>query len=72
VLTHYNDFVPEVKLHTVAAAQAAGVRFFGATNFVECSTCHDPHVDYFTAPDYTPFLITPNTGSNLCLACHIK
>lgn len=60
------------KLSPVATAQAAGVRFFGATNYVECSTCHDPHVDYSVATEYTPFLITPNDGSNLCLACHIK
>ncbi|MCK4509915.1 MAG: cytochrome c3 family protein [Desulfuromonadales bacterium] len=49
-----------------------GVRFFGATNRVECSSCHDPHVDYVTDTDYTPFLIRPNTGSDLCLACHNK
>jgi predicted CXXCH cytochrome family protein len=49
-----------------------GVRFFGSTNRVECSSCHDPHVDYTTAPAYAPFLIRPNNGSNLCLACHNK
>lgn len=53
-----------------------GVRLFGTDNRVECSTCHDPHVDYesgINAPkDYTPFLIRPNDGSQLCLACHNK
>ena len=49
-----------------------GVRFFGATNRVECSSCHDPHVDYVTDTDYMPFLIRPNTGSDLCLACHVQ
>lgn len=49
-----------------------GVRFFGSNARVECSSCHDPHVDYFTDADYTPFLIRPNTGSDLCLSCHIK
>lgn len=53
-----------------------GVRFFGATNRVECSTCHDPHVDYISGvnnpKNYTPFLIRPNSGSDLCLACHNK
>lgn len=54
---------------------------------VECSSCHDPHVAYDTYfetwygplpggmtadANYAPFLITPNTGSALCLACHIK
>ena len=62
------------KLRTVGQAQTAGVRFFGAGNYVECSTCHDPHVDYSASgdPAYTPFLITPNSSSALCLACHIK
>lgn len=62
----------EFKIDT--AAKAAGVRFFGTNQRVECSSCHDPHVDYETPGNeaWTPFLITPNDGSNLCLACHIK
>lgn len=65
------------ELRSVAAATTyagEGVRFFGATNRVECSSCHDPHVyyNYLSAPDYGPFLIMPNSGSNLCLACHNK
>jgi hypothetical protein len=73
----------EEKLHTVFDAAASGVRFFGPTARLECSSCHDPHVDYDSdIPDdgtdtladetYRPFLITPNTGSALCLACHDK
>ncbi len=58
-------------LRTQAIAEAAGVRFFSGSN-VECSSCHDPHVDYITDTAYAPFLITPNTGSALCLACHDK
>lgn len=49
-----------------------GVRFFSPGNRVECSTCHDPHVDYVSNSDYTPFLIMPNTRSDLCLSCHNK
>lgn len=61
----------------ITTAEAAGVRFFPPTGGVgvkrvECSSCHDPHVDYLTDTDYTPFLITPNDGSKLCLACHTK
>ena len=52
--------------------QGEGVRFFGDDDRVECSSCHDPHVDYVTDTRYTPFLIRPNDGSNLCLACHDK
>ncbi|AMV73357.1 putative extracellular tetraheme cytochrome c [Desulfuromonas sp. DDH964] len=52
--------------------QGEGVRFFGADHRVECSSCHDPHVDYITNTAYRPFLIRPNTGSALCLACHNK
>jgi len=65
------------RLHTILEAETAGVRFLpenapDADKRVECSSCHDPHVDYNTDTAYTPFLITPNTGSALCLACHIK
>lgn len=59
-------------LRTVPVAEAAGVLFYGATNRVECSTCHDPHVDYVTNTQYKPFLIMTNSGSQLCLACHNK
>ncbi len=58
--------------------ETEGVRFFGSDFRVECSSCHDPHVSYdqYATPqgdeDYRPFLIMPNTGSNLCLACHDK
>ncbi|GBD99325.1 doubled CXXCH motif [bacterium BMS3Abin07] len=34
---------------------------------VECPTCHDPH-----KTDYGNFLRKSNTGSALCLSCHIK
>ncbi len=39
--------------------------------FVECASCHDPHVDRATA-DEVMFLRMSNQGSELCLACHIK
>ena len=34
--------------------------------FVECASCHDPHIDR------TTFLRIDNTGSAVCLACHTK
>lgn len=39
----------------------------GPEPFVECATCHDPHVS-----DKATFLRVDNAGSALCLACHIK
>jgi hypothetical protein len=58
-------------------AKDNGVEFFGAgDDFVECSSCHDPHVNYIDAlggnSAYAPFLIMSNSGSALCLACHTK
>ncbi len=63
--------------HTVANARTAGVRFFpldaaGGSYRVECSSCHDPHVDYETNTQYKPFLVASNDGSALCKACHNK
>lgn len=50
------------------------IRLFGATQRMECSTCHDPHVNYNASGDTTlrPFLVMSNSGSALCLACHNK
>lgn len=71
------------ELKTVAQAETNGVRFFGNDKRLECSSCHDPHVDYgdvWTSPNagnplhtkYKPFLIRDNIGSALCLSCHSK
>lgn len=78
----YNAGSYDDKLHTISYAEGKGVRFFPTGGGevvggkrVECSSCHDPHVDYTQTTGntaYAPFLITPNAGSNLCLACHVK
>lgn len=45
----------------------SGASVFGVNQpFVECATCHDPHVETST------FLRIQNTGSSLCLTCHVK
>lgn len=66
----------DTELQALNVAQTAGVRFFplgSSTEYrVECSSCHDPHVDYGTNPQYSPFLVMSNAGSNLCKACHNK
>lgn len=69
----YNDpGYAEDKLHIVGFAEDKGIRFFGVNKNVECSSCHDPHVNGNANTAYLPFLIMPNTASALCLACHIK
>ena len=55
-----------------SAGMDSRIRFFGATKKVECSTCHDPHVDTTANPDLKPFLVKSNVGSGLCLTCHNK
>ncbi len=69
------------ELKDVTLAETAGARFFGVDKRVECSSCHDPHVNYIDSGlpgdtnfnvAYTPFLVTPNGGSALCFACHTK
>ena len=52
-----------IRVNGAGAANVAGVD----GNFVECVSCHDPHVE-------TPalFLRTSNAASALCLACHNK
>ncbi|HDR46924.1 MAG TPA: hypothetical protein ENN94_04405 [Geoalkalibacter subterraneus] len=82
VLGYYASAGKGSQLHDVTTAIGSGVRFYGANNRVECGSCHDPHVNYDSGiPDgndptadeaYRPFLITPNDGSKLCLACHNK
>lgn len=42
--------------------------FFGASNTMWCSSCHDVH----NTVTGTPFLRVANGNSNLCLACHVK
>lgn len=39
----------------------------GTTNFVECGSCHNPH-----EATLTNFQRVDNTGSVLCLDCHVK
>lgn len=51
---------------------SSDIRFFGANRRVECSTCHDPHVDYVSNPTFAPFLNMSNSGSAMCIECHDK
>lgn len=38
-----------------------------AAPYVECASCHDPHM-----PDWDSFLRVPVAGSAICLSCHMK
>lgn len=49
----------------------------GAGPSVECGTCHDPHVEAGVTSGTLPppgatFLRVANTGSAVCLSCHVK
>lgn len=61
-------------LHPIGSITGSGVRFFGPSNKVECSSCHDPHVEATETlnPELRPFLVKSNVGSGLCLTCHNK
>lgn len=39
--------------------------------FVECATCHDPHLGNGTATEVN-FMRISNANSAVCLACHVK
>jgi len=39
----------------------------GEANYVQCTSCHDPH-----RSDTPTFLRKSNVGSALCLTCHVK
>lgn len=67
----------QLALYTIAQVginSSNKIKFSGASNKVECTTCHDPHVDTSPAgnPALKPFLVMSNSGSALCLACHNK
>lgn len=83
--SYYSATLVEAALHKADGGandpRLKGIRFFGAGAVaggqrVECSSCHDPHINYEAGnggdANYTPFLVMSNTGSALCLACHIK
>ena len=71
----FGDATNAGALHTLADAKLGGLTFYndnGLTDTIECVSCHDPHVDSSVDADYKPFLRVVNTGSTMCLSCHIK
>lgn len=76
---------PDIKVWTIP--DALGVKFVdggSGEKFLECITCHEPHVDgdwnssgenvgdFPGDTAYRKFMRIPNTSSALCLACHDK
>lgn len=61
------DPAVDVAFNTVASVTAAGLKFYGASNKLECATCHNVHNN-----TNAPFLRKANGSSALCLTCHIK
>jgi hypothetical protein len=55
-------------VHPVATVEAS-LPLYGAGNNLECASCHNVH-DYDGVS--IPFLRASNSGSLLCLTCHIK
>lgn len=53
------------ELHDPATTPAVAALLAGGT--VQCSSCHDPHDN-----THQPFLVMTNTGSTLCITCHVK
>lgn len=75
------------RLRAIADVKSAGLRFWGPQqNQLECTTCHDPHINYgsydYRQPDQhslgnydrslAPFLRRTVSSSTLCFTCHIK
>jgi hypothetical protein len=74
------------ELYDINLVEDGGLKFFdddgnGTADYMECPTCHDPHVNYDWVGSeverdgdirYRPFLRKPNISSGLCLTCHNK
>ena len=62
----------DMQLYTRADATINGSTTMGvAQPFVECASCHDPHLENVGNANPT-FLRISNAGSAVCLACHTK
>ncbi len=60
---------PDLRLRATANTvdNGAGIVLYLENERVECGTCHNPH-----DPTNGNFLEVSNTGSQLCLTCHLK
>jgi predicted CXXCH cytochrome family protein len=60
-----HDPTRDTGLAAVASVTAGGLMLYGATNTVQCSSCHTTH-----DPTNGAFLRKANTNSVLCTTCH--
>lgn len=73
----YNEELSKNGLNDYVGMDPA-VRFFGPKKIIECSSCHNPHIDtastngIIPGATYSAFLAVDNKGSALCLTCHNK
>ncbi len=56
-------------INTSGATTIAGLLRSGQ---VECASCHEPHVENTYDTNKVSFLRNANSGSNMCLTCHLK
>lgn len=60
----------DLTLKTLAVVLAEGRARLDAQNKVQCTTCHDPHLDRHYQPGRVPRFWRRPTVDEVCLACH--
>lgn len=60
-----HDPTKDTGLAAIASVTTAGLTLYGATNTVQCASCHNVHNN-----SISPFLRKANTNSALCTTCH--
>jgi len=71
--THASGFRPTTTVGTRTVIQNSGTTLPLYSGKVECGSCHDPHEDRtFVDSVQVSFLRADNTGSALCITCHLK
>ena len=60
-----HDPTKDTGLAAIASVTTAGLTLYGATNTVQCASCHNVHNN-----SISPFLRKSNTNSTMCTTCH--
>jgi predicted CXXCH cytochrome family protein len=64
---HYEDAITGGDGELVDATTISNLGLLDESGDMQCASCHDVH-----DPTNEPFLTIDNTGSALCLTCHVK